>query len=680
MLGLSFNHRIFKDVASQRWEVYSNKSDCAVVQPDNTGSFLAYGTTSGSVELWDIRSVPVALCSLPSLPFVTPDLQISNVCFSNDCTHIAVFACRKKPYNMGKKQYFTDNHSRQIFICSLSSSKIPPEIIANFSLPFTISHMSFLGSNNSTLVIGASEGKRGRFLLSVTQGPPTNQPASCTCRELLIEEKSGKLSLSSNLDEMEILAASSSSSSSPASSSSFAVHEKSLFTISESRTMFEHSLSDTFLASPQPIDPAQSYPQIFRNEGGVALSVPASVSLSLLPLPNHQAHLLIAADDQSLQVISLQGKCIFNYTLDHIGATILTASVVSVPGMVSSDRGGPASPPSSEQQLAVAIKRVEGTCRVLVIDKRNVITDSVDIGKQIVPDKITMCTVSPNPIRTHVIFGIDHRDSCCSFSFKFRSDFPGPMYPVAFTLLKMGITYSELEDELDLIANGQPTSEVLQKDPMLQMLPADVEIDIGGSIHEISTSRRSTLSKLYFDENQLRFDQPASFTALSTPMMQEDVLDVSGSSQLHLNSAWGASGTGNSKKAILPELGVGGYGVLGSDTDPSITSAIKGSMAQFLRPSGRILIGEYNRKLVAQMKSGDEIMKICEDEGNSSANSLDHFVPIPNPPPASRASAAAAASTTDVSVSVSGSASTTTASPKQLTPLSGEAYIEKMKN
>jgi hypothetical protein len=53
-----------------------------------------------------------------------------------------------------------------------------------------------------------------------------------------------------------------------------------------------------------------------------------------------------------------------------------------------------------------------------------------------------------------------------------------------------------------------------------------------------------------------------------------------------------------------------------------------GTLAQFLRPTQRIVAGDFLRKLNAALRSGDEILRICADESGNTVDPLDHLVPL----------------------------------------------------
>jgi hypothetical protein len=51
-------------------------------------------------------------------------------------------------------------------------------------------------------------------------------------------------------------------------------------------------------------------------------------------------------------------------------------------------------------------------------------------------------------------------------------------------------------------------------------------------------------------------------------------------------------------------------------------------LAQFLRPTPRIVSGDFLRKLNAALRSGDEVLRICADESGNTVDPLDHLVPL----------------------------------------------------
>lgn len=612
-VGRSYAHSVCPFQEGQGWELFTSGvgGGATMVQMDVRGRLLAYGRKDNSVEVWDMRTVPVVVCTVAPLPLAV-DLMITGACFSQHGDALAVLASKKRPAgtssSAGSGHKRTDGHLRQVFICSLvtrndnNNNSNAPSVVAEFSIPFGITQMFFWGAASDALVVAAGEGRKGRFVLSKSLGG---------CRELLFDSASGQLSPS----PAEIGPSDDASATTTTSSSSFCVHKDALFFV-ENGTLYQYLLLAPFTTPPALV---MTYQNIVMSSSAVAAH---STTTHLLPLSDGNAHLLLLTDEQLLQVVSVSsGKgC----------ETIVRFSLQ--PGASATSFGWLKT--SKSESLVLSMWRTDTSNRIVFIDSNSGDSDFVDISRHVSPERVVVCTNMYNTRRPFCVFGIDQRDFCWVYAAKCKSDFPGPMYPVAFQLLKEGTTYTEREDELDLVINGQPVSEIVSKDPLSRL--SNDSISIGSSFYFASNRQATTPPDLCFDEQQLAFLNRIS---VSPPAPQEDVLGaVSGSHRTASSWTMGA-GLPSSKRAAhdasssstLVVAAAGGV----DDSDDALAAGEAfgaggaiGTLAQFLRPTPRIVSGDFLRKLNAALRSGDEVLRICADESGNTVDPLDHLVPL----------------------------------------------------
>jgi len=429
------------------------------------------------------------------------------------------------------------------------------------------------------------------------------------------------------------------------SHSSFAIIGNSLYMISGSR-LLQYTISEEGVA-----------PIFVAVHDGVVLRAGGSISLSLIPAASGNSRLLIVTDDSFLQVVSAEGKVVFENELQNAGTAILGHAWLEHYSELKAESNGPAI--GGGNQLLLAVRCIDGVNKLLFLQDAKVAGanfGSVNVGmlggvvheeeiNRHISQKILVSAASPNPCKLFTVYGIDQREYCWSLTSRYKSDFPGPMYPVAFHLLKQGVTYMEAEDELDLVVNGQIVRTVAVKDPLSDLKPVGVNVDIGSSFLTITnnsnlpTTRRKKMV-LHFDKGQLDTAVGNSRVVLSYPKPQVDVLNNAGA---RIKPAWMAQPT--SKKAMIEisaEAAAGeafwgtGRSERGADDVFGGCSEERGttSLAQFLRPPERVLNGDLNRKLNLHMRNSDEMVRICLDEANYGAYALDHLIPnLPPMPP-----------------------------------------------
>ena len=625
MIGLAYRHAISRDKPAERWDVYCAKGNAAVVQASRDGTCLAYARKDHVIEFWDTSTVPVALCALPALP-VLAGFGISLMCFSDDGTHLGVVA---STMNTTAKTGTAAamRQTMQIFLCRLPSSLLPSGGIvsfANVALPFSVpTCMSFWGSGNSALILGGAS--KGRFVFTAGQ-----------LRELYVDVASGSITFGSeSVGTFEsaatavaaaTAAAAASSSSSESSSSvssrgtTFAVHGNSLFLI-EGVTLFEYSLSVSASSSSPSSSSSSSSSSYFslpeRPKLVVAhhslFSGDKTRSLTLLPRRCGSAHLMVVSNQTNVRVLTLSGQTILRYSYTLCQAL---KGQGWLNGFSEGDGSG---------WLMLVMRNVaNGSHRLVFINAQDgKAKEHHEWGRAIMHKGFCVCTSSPNPYRLFAVYGVDTRDYCWALHSRFKSDFPGPMYPVAFQLIKQGITYVEREDELDLSVNGQVTRTVVDKDPFTEIKPATVRLDIGSSFR--SPVPTPSLGIAWFDDKRLRF---GSGGELSAPVPQTDML-----------SAWaGPRHAGQGGSTVNAKKALQDMGAAEDDDDETLSGGMSGSAAaaaaggslfsQFLRPPERVVTGEFHRKLSTTLKHGDELVRICNDDVNYTVDALEHLVPV----------------------------------------------------
>jgi len=622
-VGKIYLHDFERDVGNESWEVYSSRDTVTVVVPDRSGSRLAYAMAGGVIELWDTRTVPVALCELPALPLFA-DLEISGMCFSEDGSHLGVYACRKDVIGAGGRGK-SASAANQVLICNVFAAAhgVANVVVASSSVPFGVWHMDFWGGSNTTLLLGAqvkkdAPGAGERYLLSVSPATPgaSASRAVTAIRELTVVDDNGRLRMSPTLTESALAAASNflsdssnaatmtlNTSCAASASSGFAFNGNSMFLVAGG-ALFEYAL----------VDGASEAPRMVKEHRHLGLKADGSTSVGVVRLKRPSslgsAYLLLVSEDSLVHVVSLEGIVLLRFGLP-------VKTVVCSHGWLDETfplENSPApAPTGSGSETAITGKLMVAVRRGNEADQCAYQLVYVDVqggGNQYhyeelhrqITHKVVICAASPNPHKLFNVYGIDSKDQCWALSSRYRSDFPGPMYPVGFKVIKQCITYQESEDDCDNFVSGIEIRSPVTRDPLTEMKPPEVRLNVGSSFRRITPPPPSfSGGALHFSLQQM--NSTGDRLVLSVPKLQLDVLGYSGAE---------ADAQEN------PIQSDQGWEML-KDAKPA---------TKYLRPPESVLNGDFLRKLAAKMRHGDETYRICENElKNTGDDALDYLIP-----------------------------------------------------